>query len=434
MQAKIFAQRRQRLLSQLQPGEMVVVANAPVAKRSREVNYRYRPDSDFFYLTGFAEAHAIAVLLAGRAAGEYILFCQTQDPIKERWEGRRVGLCAACEEYGAHEAFPIEEFSDRMVALLASSHSVYYPIGRHALLDTVIVAAVHRYQESSGRGPKGPIELKNIEYSLHEQRLIKSADELRCLQQAIDVSMAGHCRIIERCQPGLMEYELEAELCYEFTRSGCVSHAYPPIVAAGENACILHYIDNHSKLRDGDLLLVDAGAEYQYYAADITRTIPINGQFSAPQQAIYEIVLHTQATVIDAIKPGVSFELLNKIAAREITQGLIDVGLLTGSCDGLLEQQAYRPFYMHGVGHWLGLDVHDVGLYQRDQQWRPFEPNMVFTVEPGIYIAADANVPAKWQGVAVRIEDDICVTASGCRVLSQALPKTVAAITHMMTR
>ena len=432
MEQQIFKQRRQQLFQKLHKGDIAIVINATPKRRNRDICYPFRPDSDFYYLTGVTEPNAIAVLIADQSETKFILFCQDKDPIKELWEGKLVGPKDACQLYGADEAYSITEFENKLPTYLAHAETVHYPVGYQAKLDEMIANAMQHFQDRGGRGLSGPIGLQDIAHHVHELRLLKSTNEIADLQHAVDVSVKGHQRVIEACQPGLMEYELAAYLTYEFTKAGCQAHAYPPIVAGGLNACVLHYVDNNAKLKSGDLLLVDAGAEYQYYAADITRTIPINGQFSAPQQAIYEIVLQTQQQVIEAVKPGVTFEQLNKIAVHEITQGLIAIGLLKGTLSGQIEQKTYQQFFMHGIGHWLGLDVHDVGLYQQEKQWRPLEENMVFTVEPGIYIAPEANVDEKWRGIAVRIEDDVCVSATGSRVLSQALPKTINDITHIM--
>ena len=432
MEQQIFKSRRQQLLATLDKGEMAIVANAPLVTRNRDVFYRYRPDSDFYYLTGFHEPNAVAVFIPGRSTGQYILFNQKKDATKERWEGLRVGQVDACDIYGAEEAFAIEDFNAQLSSLLAACHTVYIAIGRNAELEMAVANALKCHQDKGGRGSNGPVNIKNIESIVHEQRVVKTSKEIARLQQAVDITVKGHERLIRHCRPGLMEYELEAELNYEFTRAGSASHAYPPIVAAGKNGCVLHYIDNNAKLNEGDLLLVDAGAEYHYYAADVTRTIPINGQFSEAQRAVYEIVLQTQLAVIDAIKPGVTFDELNKLAAQWITEGLLSLGLLQGKLAQLIADKTYQRYFMHGIGHWLGLDVHDVGLYYQNKQAKPLVENMVFTVEPGLYISPAADVPSKFHHIAVRIEDDVCVTATGSDVLSKALPKTVEAIETMM--
>jgi Xaa-Pro aminopeptidase len=394
--------------------------------RNGDSHFPFRQQSDFYYLTGFNEAEAIAVFIPGRAQGEYILFNRPRDPLMETWNGRRAGQIGAVAHYGADEAFPITEFAEKLPDLLTQSRRLYYPIGREAALDELIVSAVNKLRRKVRSGLAVPLEFINIEDAVSEMRLIKSPAEIAMMRTAGAISATAHIRAMKKCHPGLAEYHLQAEMQYEFNINGQVP-SYNFIIGSGENACILHYQENDAILKDGDLVLIDAACEYENYAADITRTFPANGRFTAEQRAVYEVVLQAQLAVIASIRPGLRWHETHDLGVRKITEGLIQLGLLQGRVDELIATKAYNKFYMHLTGHWLGLDVHDAGAYKQEGEWRALKPGMVFTVEPGIYIAANTpGVDPKWWNIGVRIEDDIVVTENGCEVLSTGVPKTIA--------
>lgn len=413
-------------------GGVAIVPTAPVHIRNRDVEFPYRPDSDFYYLTHFPEPEAVAVLVPGRAHGEFILFCRERDPEKEIWDGRRAGPEGAVQRYGADDAFPIDDIDDILPGLLENKEKVYYSMGRHAEFDLRLIQWVNEVRAKSRTGVHAPGEFVSLDHILHEMRLIKSAEEVRLMRRAAKISANAHRRAMRAARPGMMEYELEAELLYEFKKGGADFPAYPPIVGSGENACILHYTENNAAMADNSLVLIDAGAEVDGYAADITRTFPVNGRFSAEQRAVYEVVLAAQAAALEQVRPGLHWNAPHDAAVRTLTQGLADLGLLRGEVDGLIEQNAYRRFYMHRTGHWLGLDVHDVGDYKIDGEWRELEPGMALTVEPGLYIAANKDVPERWWNIGVRIEDDALVTADAHEVLTVDTPKTIADIEAVM--
>lgn len=398
IQASEFAQRRQQLLKKMGQDAIAIITAAPEVSRNGDSHYLYRQNSDFYYLTGFTEPEAIAVLIPGRAEGEYVLFNRMRDPAKEIWTGRRAGQEAAREIYGADEAYPTAEFEKKLPGLLRNRKQI------------------------------------KVEDLIHEMRLFKSDAEAAAMRKAAEISVLAHQRAMRSCKPGMFEYELEAEIMYEFYRFGSRYPAYTSIVGTGENSCVLHYNDNNMQIKAGDLVLIDAGCEYENYASDITRTFPANGRFTAEQKAIYEIVLRAQQAAIAAIKPGMRWDVPQEICVRTITEGLVDVGILQGSVDDLIAQKKYFQFYMHRSGHWLGLDVHDAGSYAVNGNVRKVESGMTFTVEPGIYIAPNSlGIDKKWWSIGVRIEDDVLVTANGCDVLSGALPKTVSDIESLMS-
>lgn len=428
-----FAYRRQVLLEQMGNHSIAIVPTAPERLRNRDVNHPYRPDSDFYYLTGFAEPESLAVLIPKRPQGQYLLFCREQDIEKETWHGRRAGLEGACEIYGADDAFPITDIDDIVPGLLENKHRLYYSMGYYPELDHKILEWTSQLREKERTGVSTPKETVALDHLLHNMRLHKREAEIAALRHAIAVTIDAHQRAMRVCRPGLYEYQLEAEIIHEFMRQGCRAAAYPSIVGSGENTCILHYIDNTALLREGDLVLIDAGAEFDYYAADITRTFPVNGRFSEPQRAIYELVLQAQYAIIDTVRPGVAWNQLQKTAVRVLTEGLVELGLLQGNVETLIEKETYKRFYMHRSGHWLGMDVHDVGGYKVDEEWHVLEAGMVLTVEPGLYIPAGTpDVPEAWWNIGVRIEDDVLVTEQGREVLTEALPKTVAEIEALM--
>ncbi len=400
--------------------------------RNRDVNYPFRADSDFAYLTNFWEPEAVLVLVPGRKHGEYILFCREEDEQHEIWHGRRAGQAGAIEIFGADDSFPVSDIDEILPGLLENKHRVFYNMGVHADFDQRLLGWIHQLKQKGRAGVSAPGEFVALDHYLQEMRLFKSAFEIKMMKKAAQASVSAHQRAMQSCRPGLYEYHIEAELMHEFMQFGCRAEAYPSIVGGGENGCILHYTENNAVLKNGDLLLIDAGAEYQGYAADITRTFPVNGRFSPQQKALYEVVLEAQLAAIDAVKPGNSWDAPHSAAVRKLTRGLIKLGLLKGRVDKLIRDEAYKPFYMHRTGHWLGLDVHDVGDYKVDNHWRILEPGMVLTVEPGLYIAKNPQVDKQWWDIGIRIEDDVRVTRTGHEVLTARAPKTVEEIETIM--
>ncbi|MGZ8246543.1 Xaa-Pro aminopeptidase [Methylomagnum sp.] len=428
-----FKTRRKHLMQRMTKNSVALIAAAPARTRNRDTEYPYRQHSDFFYLTGFHEPESLAVFMPGRKQGEFVLFCREFDPEKAIWTGKHAGLEGAREAFGADEALPIAELDQQLPGLLENRDRVYFPIGHDAELDQRVMAAVNVVRGRARTGVRAPYEFVALEHVLHEQRLFKSPAEIGVMRRATEASVAAHQRAMRVCQPGKYEYEIEAELLHEFTRHGMRSPAYPSIVAGGKNACVLHYTENNERLHDGDLLLIDAGAEYENYAADITRTFPVNGTFSEAQRLIYELVLDAQYAAIEEVRPGRRWIEPHAAAVKTLVKGLVKLGLLEGKVSKLIKDEAYKKFYMHRTGHWLGMDVHDVGQYKLNGKWRELEPGMVLTVEPGLYIAPDCtDVDPKWRGIGVRIEDDALVTKDGCEILTAGLPKTVAEIEAFM--
>ena len=417
----------------MEPNSIAIIPSAREQVRSRDTEYPFRQDSDFYYLCGFTEPNAVLALIPGRRHGQFVMFCRERDPAMELWHGFRSGPEGACEKHGADDAFPIGDIDDILPGLIEGRERVYYSMGRSADFDRQIMAWVNsiRSKESSGAVPPG--EFTDLDHMLHELRLFKSAAELRLMRRAGEITARAHQRAMRGCRPGLYEYQLEAELQHEFATSGARHPAYPSIVGSGDNACVMHYVENASKMRDGDLVLIDAGCELEYYAADVTRTFPVNGRFSREQRALYELVLRAQLAAIAEIKPGNHWNQPHDASVRVITEGLVALGLLKGRVPGLIKREAYRTYYMHRVGHWLGLDVHDVGDYRLGEEWRVLEPGMVMTVEPGIYVAPqNSKVAKKWRGIGIRIEDDVVVTEQGCEVITAGVPKTIEEIEALM--
>ncbi|PZN83134.1 MAG: Xaa-Pro aminopeptidase [Candidatus Methylumidiphilus alinenensis] len=428
-----FKQRRKALMRHMKKNAIALLASAPAQVRNRDVEYPYRQDSDFHYLTGFDEPEAVAVFASGREQGEFILFCRKYDETKAIWTGKHAGLEGAKEKFGADEALPIEDFAETLPTLLDGKQTVNYPIGVDKELDRQVMAAVNTLRGKTRTGAKPPEEFVALDRLVHEMRLFKSPDEIQTMRKAVEVSVHAHKRAMQVCRPGMHEYQIEAEMSHECMRHGLRHSAYPSIVAGGHNACVLHYTENAAQLRDGDLLLIDAGAEFGNYAADITRTFPVNGRYSEPQRLLYELVLEAQLAAIAKIRPGNTWIQPHEEAVRVLVKGLVKLGLLQGRVYKLIRDEAYKPFFMHRTGHWLGMDVHDVGDYKIDDKWRKLEPGMVLTVEPGLYVPpACMDVDEKWRGIGIRIEDDVLVTQKGCEVLSAALPKTVAEIEAFM--
>ncbi len=429
-----FARRRKALSEHMEPNSIAILPAAPEKVRNRDAHYAYRQDSDFHYLSGFPEPEAVLVIIPGREHGETILFCREKDRTREIWDGYRAGQKGACADYGADDAFPIGDIDEILPGLLEGRERVYYSLGRDQSFDQKVMAWVNQIREQVRSGAVPPGEFLNLDHILHDLRLFKSAAEIRIMRKAAEISAHAHCETMKVCAPGNHESELEAQLQYEFMRAGSRSPAYTSIVGSGDNACILHYIENTRQMKDGDLVLIDAGCELENYASDITRTFPVNGRFSVEQKAIYQIVLDAQAAAIEVVKAGNHWNEPHEVSVKVITQGLIDLGLLTGDLEALIADEAYKPFYMHRIGHWLGMDVHDVGDYKIEGQWRMLEPGMVMTVEPGIYIAPDdESVAKKWRGIGVRIEDDVLVTKDANEVLSKDVPSSIEDIEQLMS-
>ncbi len=432
---KELARRRKRLMDMMGDDSVAIIPTAPVRIRNRDVEFPFRPESDFFYLTGFPEPEAVAVLIPGRPQGEYLLFCRERDPKLERWDGARAGLEGACSVYGADDAFPIGDMNDIIAGLLENKERLYYNIGNDTAFDQRISGWVNAVRDRVRSGVHAPDEIISPNHFLHEMRLYKSRNEIKIMKKAARISAGAHKRAMQVCRPGMMEYQLEAELNYEFMAQGARFPAYPAIVGGGRNACILHYTENSDVLSDGDLLLIDAGAEYDSYASDISRTFPVNGKFSKAQRAVYEIVLEAQLAAIETIRPGTHWNEPHEAAIRVITKGLVDLGILKGSVKQLVSDSAYSPYYMHRTGHWLGMDVHDVGDYKIEGEWRTLEPGMIMTVEPGLYLSAETRgLARKWWNIGIRIEDDVLVTRNGYEVLSKDAPKSIDAIEELMAK
>lgn len=419
--------RRQALYQQLGQHGIAIIPAAAVQIRSRDTEHPYRQDSDFAYLTGFPEPDAVAVFAPGREQGEYMLFCRERDPAMEQWHGYRAGQAGAVASYGADQAFPIAELNRQLPALLEGREQLYYALGRDKRMDRRITHALRQLREQSRRGLAVPAAIVAPETLVHEMRQLKSEAELTLLREAAAISVRAHERAMRACQPGLREYQLAAELQHEFAvANGCP--AYGSIVGGGANACVLHYLENSAKLQDGELVLIDAAAEYRGYCADITRSFPVNGRYSPAQKALYEVVLAAQLAAIEAVQVGNSFNAPHEAAVDVLVQGLLDLKLLAGTPEEVKECGSYRRFYMHSTSHWLGGDVHDVGAYKDHGQWRALQAGMVLTVEPGLYIPDAEDIPAAMRGIGIRIEDDVHVSAAGPEVLTAALGKRVAEV------
>ncbi|MCG6887222.1 MAG: Xaa-Pro aminopeptidase [Proteobacteria bacterium] len=432
MNAKEFKRRRKHLMEMMGDKSVAILPSSPVRLRNRDVEYKYRPDSDFYYLTGFPEPESVAVLVPNREHGEYILFCRENDPEMETWNGRRAGQNGAVSEYGADDSFPIDDIDDILPGLLEGAERVFYTMGTHPDFDQRLIGWVNRLRKQSRAGIHTPGEFVSLDHQLHEMRLYKSSAEIQAMRQAAAISAEAHRRAMQICQPGMKEYQIEAELGHTFMTEGALSHAYASIVGGGANGCVLHYVENRSTLKNGDLLLIDAGAEYDYYASDISRTFPVNGKFSRAQRSLYELVLEAQLAAIEQVKPGNHWNDPHEAAVKVLTKGMVSLGLLKGSVKKLIEKEAYREYFMHRTGHWLGMDVHDVGDYKVEDDWRLLEAGMTLTVEPGIYIAAGSKAAKKWWNTGIRIEDDVLVTKKGCEVLSDGVPKQPDEIEALM--
>ena len=425
-----YAERRKHLLNEMQRG-IAVIPTAHEVARNAGTYFDYRHDSHFYYLTGFTEPEAVLVLLAGDKM-QSILFCREKNAEREVWEGHRYGPAAASEKFGFDAAYPIAQLDEKLIGLMDNQPKLFYPLGADADWDERILKLREVVKEKARIGIRAPNEICDVRELLNEMRLIKNSHELGIMRRAAKISCDAHRRAMRFTRPGMFEYEVEAELLHEFCRHGARHPAYTSIVAGGANACTLHYIGNNARLNDGDLLLIDAGCELEGYAADITRTFPVNGRYSTAQKDVYEIVLAAQAAAISFAKPGNPWNAPHEAALRVLAQGFVDLKLCQGSVESVLESENYKQFYMHRTGHWLGMDVHDVGEYKVDDQWRPLQPGMTLTVEPGCYIRPGDNVPRALWNIGIRIEDDVLITAHGNEVLTQDAPKTVAEIEEVM--
>ncbi len=428
--ASELKRRRRALMRTMGDNAIAIIPSAREAIRSRDTEYPYRHDSNFYYLTGFSEPESLMVLVPGRKAGQFLMFCRERDPLKETWHGRRLGVERAPSALGADDAFPIGDIDDILPGLLEGRQHVYHTLGKDQLFDAQMLGWL-KQARSSRRSGSDPDSFISLDYHLHEMRVHKSKQEQALLKKAAKISANAHKRTMQACKPGMHEYELEACLVHHY-RSNNACHAFEPIVGSGANGCILHYTENDDVLEDGELVLIDSGAEFEGYAGDITRTFPVNGRFSKDQKTVYEIVLASQLAAIDAIKPGNHWNDPHDAAVKILTQGLKDLGVLKGSISSLLKEQAYKPYYMHTTGHWLGQDVHDVGEYKIDGNFRLFEPGMVLTVEPGLYLNNTRKIPKKYRNIGIRIEDDVLVTKKGHEVITSAVPKTVQQIESLM--
>ncbi len=425
-----YRQRRQTLMEKIGPGT-AIFRSAPTAVMHNDVEYNFRQDSDFFYLTGFDEANAVAVFAPHHEEHQFVLFVQPKDPEKETWHGYRVGVDAAKSYYGADEAYPITELDEHLPKYLEQADRIYYRLGRDRDFTQTLLTHWQRLITSYGKRGTGPKAIEDVGFTLHGMRMVKSEAELDLMRRAIAISAEAHHAAREMAQSGRYEYEIQSEMEYIFRKNGAQGPAYPTIVASGENACILHYTTNSRQMQDGELLLIDAGASYGYYNADITRTFPVGERFTEEQQILYDLVLAAQEKAIAQVQPGNPYNAFHDAAVRVLTEGLVGLGLLVGEVDKLIEEEKYKPFYMHRTGHWLGLDVHDAGFYKIGKEtWQPLQAGSVVTVEPGLYIGSDIKlaedqpeVPARWRGIGIRIEDDVLVTATGHEVLTAAVPK-----------
>lgn len=425
-------QERRRHLADLMGRGVAVIPTAPERVRNRDAHYPYRFDSYFYYLTGFSEPEAVLVLMADGGSMKSILLCREKNPERETWDGFRHGPEAAREAFGFDEAYSVAHLDDLAPDWLADQPTLFYGVGVDAHWDERIVTWLNQVRERTRSGISAPGEIRDVRVLLDEMRLIKRPEELQLMRRAADISATAHRRAMARTRPGAFEYEIEAELLHEFRRHGSQAPAYTSIVAGGANACVLHYVANNAELQAGDLLLIDAGCEVDGYAADITRTFPVNGKFSGPQKDVYELVLAAQGAAMAEIRSGNTWNQPHDAAVRVLAQGMVDFGLCQGTVDSVLESGDYKRFYMHRTGHWLGLDVHDAGEYKRDGKWRELQPGMTLTVEPGCYIRAQAGVPEDFWNMGIRIEDDVLVTADGYEVLTSAAPKLVAEIEDLM--
>ncbi len=424
--AEIFRKRREHLLRSIGEGAVAILPSAPVSVRSNDVEFVYRQDSDFYYLTGFAEPESVAVLAPGHPEGEFVMFVLPRDKERETWTGLRAGVEGAMMDYGADKAYVIEEFERVIARYLDKAERLHYPLGLNEKMNEKVLRLVRHAQAMRPRTGSGASAILDPREVIHESRLHKEPDELELMRRAAAISAQAHQRAMREARGGMMEWEVEAIIDFTFRKSGAAGPSYPSIVASAGNAAVLHYITNDREMQTGDLLLIDAGCEYQFYASDITRTFPVGAKFSPLQKSLYEMVLAAQMKAIEAIKPGIRFDDPHNAALRILVDGMRDLGLLHGSAEEIISKGLYRRYYMHRTSHWLGMDVHDVGIYRQGEQSRVLEPGMVLTVEPGIYIAPDdEEAPESFRGIGIRIEDDVLVTPDGHEVITAATPKKI---------
>ncbi|HEX3250775.1 MAG TPA: Xaa-Pro aminopeptidase [Pyrinomonadaceae bacterium] len=420
-------------MRRMAPKSVAIIPGAHDTRRSNDTHYRFRQDSDFFYLTGFEEPDALAVIKP-EADQKYTLFVRPRDPEREIWDGRRAGVDGAKSDFGADEAFPTAEFDAKLAEFLDGAEVLYYRLGMDQDLDNTIIKEIARMRGSNRKPIHPPQTIIDPATIVHEMRVLKSGDEIEIMQKAADIAAEAHCEAMKAAKPGMQEYQLEALIEQIFRKHGASGPAYTSIVGAGPNATVLHYINNDGELRDGELLLVDAGAEYKGYASDITRTFPINGRYTPPQRDIYDLVLKAQMACVEMVRPGVTHDQLKQRSIEILTEGMVELGLLEGKVEDLIKEKKYEKFYMHGLGHMLGIDVHDVGRYYYGTESRALEPGVVMTVEPGIYIAPDTkDIPEKYLGIGVRIEDDVLCTSNGPRVLTTKVPKQAEEIEALIS-
>ena len=432
-----FQARRDHIAAEIGLRSIAIISTRAEMYRNRDADYKYRADSSFFYLTGFAEPEAVAVIETFDTEEDgysYSLFCRERDREMEIWHGYRAGVDGAVDDYEADEAYAIDLLDEEILSKLQGKEKLFYRVGQQAEFDARVVKWLAEATGESRKGLAVPTQIIQLDRIVDEMRLHKDVNEIELMQIASDISAQAHTRAMQTVKPGMMEYALEAELNYIFGKNGCVP-SYNSIVGGGENACVLHYVENDKELKDGDLVLIDAACEYQLYASDITRTFPVNGKFSPEQKALYNIVLDAQLAAIDAVQIGNSYKEPHHVAVRILVQGLLDLGIMQGDIEQIIATESYRQFYMHGTGHWLGMDVHDVGAYKREGEWRTYQDGMVVTVEPGLYIAPDDDtVDEKWRGIGIRIEDDIVATVDGPLNLTSKVVKTVEEIEALMAQ
>ena len=421
-----FSERRDLLADKVLEDSAIIVSAASVKSRISDTEYSYRQDSNFYYLSGYEEPESLILIRPNQDKERFVIFCRDRDPLREQWDGFRTGQEGVIQDYGADAAYSINSIDEIMPKLLEGAKNIYFSMSAPCGVDAKISSWVEDIRKNTRSGAEPPQNLLSLDSILHEMRLIKESDEMDLMKKAANITTEAHIRAMQSVRPGMYEYQLEAEYLYAFNKNGARSPAYNSIVGGGNNSCILHYVENNAELKDGDLVLVDAGCEYQYYASDVTRTFPVNGKFSPEQREIYTIVLEAHKQSMEQAKPGNKWNLMHEKSVEVIVEGLLSVGLLQGSRDEIIDKGEYSKFYMHRIGHWLGMDVHDVGSYKQDGDWRPLEEGMVMTVEPGIYILDSMEgVDDKWKGIGVRIEDDIAITESGFEILTPDVPRTI---------
>ena len=422
----IFSERRSQLSEKVLEDSAIIISSASVKSRISDTEYAYRQDSNFYYLSGYEEPESLLLIRPDHDKEKFVMFCRKRDPLREQWDGFRTGQEGAIEQYGADAAHSINSIGEMMPSLLEGVKNIYFSMSAPCGVDLKIIDWIESIRKNTRAGAEPPQNLLSLDSILHEMRLIKEDYEMNLMRQAANITTEAHVRAMQAVTPGMFEYQLEAEYLYAFNKNGARSPAYNSIVGGGNNSCILHYVENNAELQDGDLVLVDAGCEYQYYASDVTRTFPVNGKFSPEQKEIYSIVLEAHKQSMEEAKPGNKWNLMHEKSVEVIVEGLLSIGLLKGTKEEVIEKGEYSKFYMHRIGHWLGMDVHDVGSYKRDGDWRELEKGMVMTVEPGIYILDSIEgIDDKWKGIGVRIEDDIAISDSGFELLTPDVPRTI---------